>query len=153
MSEDKKKPQISLNFGWHILRPDMRQYKQQSVEVFPVNLTISVDIDLIHENIANSEAILKAQLGSGKEPDPILTIAGMQQAMQAFESVLVDELVEEIEGEFEDSEEPPWDEGEDAPIDVTDEFADTEDNWEDEVETPDEVDDQSWEEDDGDDWS
>ena len=145
MSEDKK-PQISLNFGWHILRPDMRQYKQQSVEVFPIDLTISVDIDLIQENIANSEAILKAQLGSGKEPDPVLTIEGMQQAMKAFEAVLVDELKEQPEWSDEDEQS--------TAIDVTDEFAETsEDDWEKDVDTPDEVDDQSWEEDDEDDWS
>jgi len=145
-----EKPQITLTFDWGVLRPDMRQYKQQSIEVLPKSLTIAVEIDLTHETVANSEAILKAQLGSGKAPEPVLTVAGMRQAMEAFEKVLVDELEQGSEPVWEDAD---FDEDE-TPIDVTDEFATTtDDDWEDEVDTSEDDEDTPWEEDDEDDWS
>jgi len=158
MTEEQSKPKISLAFDWSLLRPDMRQYKQQSIEVLPKAVTIQVEIDLTHETVANSEAILQAQLGAGKEPKPILTVTGMRQAMEAFEAVLLDDVKEQVEPVWEDAD---FDEDE-APIDVTEEFADTSeedfgdepaDDWEDEADIPDEEDDQSWEEDDKDDWS
>jgi len=138
------KPQITLKFDWTMLRPDMREYKQQSVEVLPHGLMIAVDIDLTNETVANSEAILKAQLGNGKAPTPVLTVAGMRQAMKAFESVLVNDVEKQMS-------EPVWD---DADFDE-DEPAETsnEDDWEDEVDTSDDDDDTPWEEDDEDDWS
>ena len=155
MTEEQSKPKISLAFDWSLLRPDMREYKQQSIEVLPKAVTIQVEIDLTHETIVNSKEILQAQLGAGKAPKPILTVAGMRQAMEAFEAVLVDDLKEKVEpvwkdADFDEDKPEATETSETSEEDFGDEPAD---EWEDNTDIPDEEDDQSWEEDDKDDWS
>lgn len=77
---------VTLYFDWNTFRPDQRQFRQRSVEMYPELVKVAIVIPLEHELVANSEDIIQIRLGSinAPEPDPILTLAGMKYVIDQF---------------------------------------------------------------------
>lgn len=72
MSEKK----VRALFRWNILRPDTRQYKQQSVEVYPLAVDIEVLVPESMVAIYNPDG-----------PEVVLTLAGMKYVQDQFEKL------------------------------------------------------------------
>ena len=79
MTEEKEtKPMVKVTFRLDVLRPDKRQFKQQSMELVPEKpLTVQVEVPCTSEYIVNSANINAAVLGNDSVPDPVLTSAGL----------------------------------------------------------------------------
>lgn len=131
---------VLINFLWETYRPDQREYRQNSVELNPsvgdgkYPAVVQVKVPLQHEYIANSEAIISAQLTAGDEPKPVLTIAGMKYIQDQFDAVLKDAEVVKPDDFKDDSN---WHDDEDWGVTTTSipVPADDED-WSDATETP-----------------
>lgn len=64
-----------VEFMWQIARPDSRQYRQNSAELYPQQFVIGVNVPLTKEYVLNAEALIQFDLGSGNatRPTPIYT--------------------------------------------------------------------------------
>jgi len=152
MTEEKetKKPMQVIQFRLHTLRPDKRQYKQQSTELMcppNTNIMIAVEVPCTNEYIYNSAKINAAVLSTDETaPEPILTPEGLFYIHQQFEEYFSDpeetyELTEASEDEgWETDSADTWDEEETA----SDEVETSDDVWEDDSSGSDD----SWNEDD-----
>ena len=146
----EKKPMQTILLRLHVLRPDKREFKQQSTELFSPpdkNIMIAVQVPCTKDYIFNAMEINAEVLGTGDISDPILTPEGLFYIHQEFEKFFSDpkdefELVPATEDEDWDNETEPSksDEGwEEDSSDESEDWGSTEDDSWDE-------DDEGWEE-------
>ena len=147
--QETKKPMQVIQFRLHTLRPDKRQYKQQSTELMcppNTNIMIAVEVPCTNEYIYNSAKINAAVLSTDETaPEPILTPEGLFYIHQQFEEYFSDpeedfELVEASDEGWDTDSADTWDEEETA----SDEVETSDDVWEDDSSGSDD----SWNEDD-----
>jgi hypothetical protein len=84
---------IKVYFKWDEYRPDNRQYKQQSMLVWPLldgDEVIKVEMDLPVSLLANAEEYLKAEIEGNKPPTPIFTIKAQKYLVDEWEKVFSD---------------------------------------------------------------
>ena len=84
---------IKVYFKWDEYRPDNRQYKQQSMLVWPLldgDEVIKVEMDLPVNLLANAEEYLEAEIEGNKPPKPIFSIAAVKYLVDEWEKVFSD---------------------------------------------------------------
>ena len=110
---------VTMKFRWMTISPDSHNKTMRNT-LEPIDVFVQVEVPLKHEYIANSESIIKAQLGVNKEkePLPILTREGMKFAIDQLSLEVAPEAVSEEE----------WNEGENETVEDWDKEAD-DDNW------------------------
>lgn len=145
--------EIGVYFGWLEVRPDNRQYRQNSVLLVPQTQSESpvkvwVGVPLESQYVHNYEQIISAQLDANSTaPDPILTPKGMQLALERLGESLVDEEPPDLDdedwvGKGKSSEEKPSKDKAEKDDDWTSDDDKTSDDpesekWEDDEETED----------------
>ena len=130
-----KQPAVVITFLWKSVQPDKRQWKPSNPLLEPVDALVDIPVPLVHEYIANSEAILQAQLGAEKQEKPRLTPKGMRYCVDQLELVMSDVAHSVVEHEFADNEwelptksEPTDEVWEDTSTD--EKFEDKDEEWE-----------------------
>ena len=115
---EKKFSTVVVSFKWAQISPDPHSVTMRNT-LEPLDVIVQLEVPLTHEYIANSESVIKNELGVGEKerPIPILTKEGMQFAINALS--LEDNSLEPVTDE-------DWDEGEEDA------------EWEDSIETDDE---------------
>lgn len=121
---------VIVTFNWTVLKPDARQYKQQSIELVPVEQQIVVEIPFEEQYIWNY-----GEYDGKKDPKPILTPAGLVYAQQQIEQLLTDPEEEPLTAE-------DWGEDEETEGFTSDETSD--DVWENGNWGDDEASDDGW---------
>jgi len=139
MTEETKKPVVKVTFRLDILRPDKRQYKQQSMELIPVEpLNVLVEVPCTSDYVVNSEKINASVLGNESVPEPILTPAGLayisNQIEQHFsdpepEDFVLEESKEDTGWETEEDTADDWESSDDSSDDDND-WTDNDSDWE-----------------------
>jgi len=145
MTEETKKPMQTIKLRVHVLRPDKREYKQQSIELFTLpdkNLLVSVNVPLDRDHVANAQEILAEQLGTGKVSDPILTPAGLAYILQREFEPHFSDPEDDFELVLSEDQSEGWDEPEEE---TTEEAPSSDDVWEEDDEST--TADESWDED------
>lgn len=119
----KERPKfISVKFKWAEIRPDKRQYNQQTLLLSPYQTWVIVDVPNTDEYVVQGNSVVEAQ--------PELTPLGMRYCVDQLDKVFVDneEPDEPVSWEKEeDTEEDTWDK-EDTETDTDDTTDDTNDD-------------------------
>jgi hypothetical protein len=81
-----------VEFMWQTARPDSRQYRQNSAELYPQQFVIGVNVPLTKDYILNAEELIQFDLGSGNatRPTPIYTPLAVRYCLDKLGEHLVD---------------------------------------------------------------
>jgi hypothetical protein len=81
---------VTVGFSWGVLRPDTRQYKQQSIELTPINLAVAIKVPafmvLVRKHPDTDDEII------------VLTPEGMRYAQEQIEKLFAEEQPATNEG-------------------------------------------------------
>jgi len=91
---------VTMKFRWVSVSPDPHNKTMRS-NLEPLDVFVQIEVPLKHEYIANSEPIIKAQLGvdDDKEPAPVLTKEGMRYVIEQLSLEVIAEPVDDEEWE------------------------------------------------------
>jgi len=132
MTEEKetKKPVVKVTFRLDILRPDKRQYKQQSMELIPVEpLNVLVEVPCTSDYVVNSANINASVLGNEDVPEPVFTPAGLAYISNQIEQHFSDPEPEDFVLE-ESKEDTGWETETETTDTGWETEEDTADDWE-----------------------
>ena len=130
-----------VEFMWQIARPDSRQYRQNSAELYPQQFVIGVNVPMTKEYVLNAEALIQFDLGSGNatRPTPIYTPLAVRYCLDKLGEHLLDiqlstpKLDEDWDDEEKLDDKKPAkssdDEEWDKAIDTDEKWDDTEEDW------------------------
>ncbi|MHA2329757.1 MAG: hypothetical protein ACXACR_14675 [Candidatus Hodarchaeales archaeon] len=103
---------VTMKFRWVSVSPDPHNKTMRNT-LEPLDAFVQVEVPLKHEYIANSEPIIKTQLGvdDDKEPTPILTKEGMRYVIDQLSLEVVAEAIsdEEWEDAIDTDDDDNWD--------------------------------------------
>jgi len=154
---------VKIMFQWNIYRPDNRSYKQQSMELQPINAK-RVMIDLPTNLLVNAEEVLLAEMSNSEMPEYVLSLDAVKYLVDEWEKVFSDpndeeeyykELLKDNDWDEVDTSTPiandDWDEADTATPDANDNWDDsTNDETDDWGESNNESDETPWDDNDWD---
>jgi hypothetical protein len=130
---------LDVVFRLDELKPDRREFKQQSMLLIPTKaLEVIVRVPCTNEYVYNSEKINAATLGNDNTPTPLFTPAGLFYIHGEFEKFFSDPTPEDFE--LVPSEEE-WDNDEEKKEALTE---DSDDGWDDDEDES--TEDEKWDE-------